>query len=371
MPRWHLHRRALRAHAGETPALPRAAATDPPHRSPSNEKGRHRRPPKPAPPSTPPAPTAQRSRSEDSRRKRPGHTEAGDVEPVTGDEPDAERRAEDPREVALGLAAENTDGVTLAVIPPGAPISRRAGVVHVPAVLNPFPNVPVNVEQTEAVRRKTPHRSRTNIVPAAPAIGAVRAVPTDIVAPPIPRHRPRARNILPLRLAQQTIRLPRLTRKPLHVRTCILPAHANRRVRIRLRKTRIPPTPNPTKLLGRQPGPAKIPHRMARRRHETTELAARNLVNPDRKRRPDRHTMPGTLVAIPALLRSRRTHHETPRWNNDHLGATHTIPENFPHLASLRKRILRNAGRRRKRHDENDKRLECPFRNELSDFSRL
>ena len=36
----------------------------------------------------------------------------------------------------------------------------------------------------------------------------VRAVPTDVVTPPIPRLRPRTRHILPLRLAQQAIRLP-------------------------------------------------------------------------------------------------------------------------------------------------------------------
>ncbi len=173
----------------------------------------------------------------------------------------------------------------------------------------------------------------------APVTRAVRAVRTDIVAPPEPRRRPRTGHILPLRLAQQAIRLPRLTRQPRRIRLRVVPTHAHHRVHIRLRKTRR--TPRTARILLPLivlPFPAP-PYRTPRRLHETRELTARNLVDAHRELRADRHPALRTLVAIAPFLRRRRTHRETPRRDHNHLRATIAVAENLPHREILRRLV--------------------------------
>ena len=130
------------------------------------------------------------------------------------------------------------------------------------------------------------------------------------------RHarRPRARDVLPLRLAQQPIRLPRLARQPLHVRLRIRPAHVDDRSS--------PPTPALIARIARAPASSstRIP------------LFKRHLVHSHGKPVRHRHPMPGVLIGIPVCLPSRRAHHEASRGYHHHLRTPRPIavPEHLP-----------------------------------------
>ena len=278
-----------------------------------------------------PPESPRRSGGKESRDERPSHAKTDIVVSVPGVQHATIRRADEQRMVAPRSAAENMRG-TISTHPCTTIIrSSRSSdlVINVPAILDPLPNIPVNVMQTERIRTETPDRRRALIIPTAPAVTAVRKVPTDIVAPVIPSRRPGPGNILPLGLAQQAVSLASFPRQPTDIRLRVLPTHANRRVRIRLRKTRRTPTPIVLPLAV-PPVHALILHRTPRRRHETIELPARNLVNSHRKRRRNIHAMNRKFGKRPLPFLHRRTHHETPGRNNRHLRAMRAIPENVP-----------------------------------------
>ena len=97
-------------------------------------------------------------------------------------------------------------------------------VAGVPTVLHPLHHISVHVMQPERVRRERAHRRR------APSSGTVvrllrRYRRTEVIRP----RRPRACHVLPLRLAQQPVRLACHPRQPPHVRLRIRPAHMDDR----------------------------------------------------------------------------------------------------------------------------------------------
>ena len=148
---------------------------------------------------------------------------------VTPLDSSAVRGAQAPRLVDPGAAARHPRST----IPtrPRAPVRRRSLIALVPAVLNPLIYIPQHIVQTETVRLESPHRRRLHIpvitrgyprpvvLPLRRLVRSVR-IPTlpPLSLSPVPRTpRPPSRHVLPLRLAQQPISLPRLPTQPFHV----------------------------------------------------------------------------------------------------------------------------------------------------------
>ncbi len=73
-------------------------------------------------------------------RERPGKTESFEGASIVGRVPAAEGRAEAPRRKAPGTAAQNP--TTTIPSSPRPPVTRRASVSLIPAVLYPLPHVP-------------------------------------------------------------------------------------------------------------------------------------------------------------------------------------------------------------------------------------
>ena len=116
---------------------------------------------------------------------RPGNSETDVVEPVSGGIPVAERGTHAPRFVDPRAATQHPDSAIPSTRPRTA-VPRRSGIVIVPAVLYPLPNVTQHIVHTKSVRRKRTHRRRLLPVPAAPATSAIRSIPHNIVPPPVP-----------------------------------------------------------------------------------------------------------------------------------------------------------------------------------------
>src|ERR1700687_5347441 len=144
-----------------------------------------------------------------------GDAEAGMADPVPGDEPDAVARADEPRKVEPGTAAQAMTPTT-----PGHKrnrrIARRPVIVLGPAILDPLQGIPKHVVKTKRVRLEAADR-RCALVPRAAAAGAVRQVLTDLVAPPPRRRRAGARRVFPLRLRRQPVALPCRPRQPRNI----------------------------------------------------------------------------------------------------------------------------------------------------------
>ena len=162
----------------------------------------------------------------------PGDAESDVAVPAPGRDPAAVRGTEEPRFVVPGAAAQHTRG-TISHLP-GAPVGRGTRIVIVPTVLRPFEHVAQDVIQSKGVRLERAHRSRLRIpvgasdrFPRYPfRVFRIRRSIIPIAIPTLPcltltpesgRTRPRPRHVLPLRLRQQPVPLPRLPRQPLHV----------------------------------------------------------------------------------------------------------------------------------------------------------
>ena len=74
-----------------------------------------------------------------------------------GGDPDAVRRAEDPWSAAPGTAAQNTTA-TISARHPGRTVRRSAVVSLMPAVLDPFPHIAMDIVKTKIIWPKTPCR---------------------------------------------------------------------------------------------------------------------------------------------------------------------------------------------------------------------
>ena len=117
---------------------------------------------------------------------------------------------------------------------------RRRVVAVVEPAVHPLPDVPGHVEQAELVRGKRPHGRGVHpgVGPArgarATLLGAVvRAVPRDLVAPPVDQSGPaRPRRVLPLGLGRKPGPGPRAEGGR------IVPAHEDHRVVTGLREAR-------------------------------------------------------------------------------------------------------------------------------------
>jgi len=151
-------------------------------------------------------------RNKGSTVKRPSDPETEVEVPVDGGEPEAGRRAELPRIVDPGTAAEHTVFAT-----PGGPCrtaGRRVVVVFVIAVLDPLPDVPMHLIEPPWVRSETVNRHglfsilalRAAVVGYGPVI--VRPARRDRRAPPERRRPPSPRDIFPFRFTQQAMGLP-------------------------------------------------------------------------------------------------------------------------------------------------------------------
>ena len=212
----------------------------------------------------------------------------------------------------LPAAAAHPPPITVARLPRAA-VARRPHVVVVAAVLHPLPYVAVHVVEPERVRRERAHRRRLPIVPGTAAPVAVGAVGAQGVSPPEARRRPRPRHVLPLRLARQPVRAPRLAREPAHVRLRVVPAHVDHRAA---------PAP-PALVVGTvraPPGPvARVP------------LRERDLVHPHRKGRAYRHPMQRAFVVLPYPIDFRQAHQVRARWHHHHLRTPRAVAEGRPH----------------------------------------
>ena len=178
-------------------------------------------------------------------RERPGDTKPVVVAPA-GEAPFAAGGAEAPGQDAVPRTAAQHPPTAISRLP-RTPIHRSSVVAAVPAVLHPLPYVPVHVMQPKRIRRERAHRRRPTAVTASAYIAA-RTVPPNPVSPPIPRPRPRPRHVLPLRLAQEPVLLPRLPRQPRHIPLRIPATHVDDRAPppapARVVRT-IPPTASP------------------------------------------------------------------------------------------------------------------------------
>ena len=182
-----------------------------------------------------------------------------------------------------------------------------------PAVLHPLQYVSVHVVQTEPVRGERAHRERAlAALVVLPASVAVRAAPTLLVSPPVPRPRPRPRHVLPLRFAQQPVRLPRRLRQPAHEGLRIRPAHVHHRPR---------PAP-PSLVVGMVRTPAPAP--------ACLPLRERHLVHAHRERLGNPHRMHRAFVAFPFAFARRTAHPEHPGRNHHQLRTLRTIANSFP-----------------------------------------
>ena len=155
--------------------------------------------------------------------QRPGNSKTGEAEPVCGGELVAVRGTQVLRTV-VPRAATQHPGVATPPSRPCTPVPRRPSVAGVPTVLHPLHHISVHVMQPKRVRRERAHRRR------APSVETVvrllrRYRRTEVKRP----RRPRACHVLPLRLAQQPVRLACHPRQPPHVRLRILPAHIDDR----------------------------------------------------------------------------------------------------------------------------------------------
>ena len=111
--------------------------------------------------------------------------------------------------------------------PPSAAVSWRSRIVGVPAVLHPLPHIPMHVVQAPRIRGETAHWHSLPVVPSTATSITVGATDAYLVPPAIRGLRTSSRRVLPLRLAQQPIRLLRLPRQPLHKALGIVPVHVD------------------------------------------------------------------------------------------------------------------------------------------------
>ena len=136
--------------------------------------------------------------------RSPGGTETEDAAAAVGVPAAAERDADVVGVVEPAAAAQ--DPVHAIVRADG--VRHRPGWVIAVPVLAPFPDVAVDVVQTEAVGAEAADRRGAGTVPLAAAIKAVGIVDPGLVTPPIEGLGPGAGGILPLCLARQTTARP-------------------------------------------------------------------------------------------------------------------------------------------------------------------
>src|SRR6185295_19790764 len=180
----------------------------------------------------------------------PGEAKTGEVVAVVGVVPIARRRARETRYRAPGAAAQDT--LCAIAAGPSGSVRGRAGITRVPAVLGPLPGIAEHVIEPEAVGRVAARR-RGEVVAVgafvllAEAPGLEAALVGDvgeaaglgrIVAPVARGDAASARRVFPFRLARQAVAPAGLFREPLRVGARIVPAHAQHRVRLRLREAR-------------------------------------------------------------------------------------------------------------------------------------
>ena len=96
-------------------------------------------------------------------------------------------------------AAAHDAQIAIATACPGATVTWSASIVVMPAVLHPLRHIAVHVMQAKGIGRKTAHRSRSIIVPAAAATIAIGPIGAYTVAPTVSSPRARARGVFPFR----------------------------------------------------------------------------------------------------------------------------------------------------------------------------
>src|SRR6185295_6741688 len=183
----------------------------------------------------------------------PGEAKTGEVVAVVGVVPIARRRARETRYRAPGAAAQDT--LCAIAAGPSGSVRGRAGVTRIPAVLGPLPGIAEHVVESEAVGRVAARR-RGEVVAVgafvllAEAPGLETALVADVgeaaglhrvFAPEAGSDAARARGVFPFRFARQPVAFAGSLRHPLRVSARIVPAHAQHRVRFRLRQARAAP----------------------------------------------------------------------------------------------------------------------------------
>ena len=147
--------------------------------------------------------------------------------------------------------------------------------------------------------------------PSAPAPPAVRPALSRLRAPVVRRIRPRTHRVLPLRFAEQAVRLSRPLREPAHVLLRILPAHVDCR----------PVPPAPALVVRRVRAAAGAVARVP--------LGEGDLIPPHRERPADRDPMPRAFVLPSARFVGRRAHHVRTLAHHHHLRAVQAAQEDF------------------------------------------
>ena len=220
---------------------------------------------------------------------------------------------------------------------------------------------PVRIRQKRA-RRRGPivpvvarRRRPTAVTPLRRRVRPVR-VPALIGLPvsPVPRRDgAAARDVLPLRLARQSVLLPGPPRQPPHVCLRFLPVHAHHRFRVGLQESgRAPTHAVDVAETAVDHDPAVEAGRLPARGHVALVLPPRHLVHADRERSRDRHPTPRPFVLVLPLLRRRRSHQEAPRRHHHQLGTLLAIPKRAPRWhhrlrGAVLSRRLASGGRRR------------------------
>src|SRR5262245_24577422 len=98
----------------------------------------------------------------------------------------------------------------------GRSVRRCPVVVAVFAVLHPLPRVAVHVVEAPRIGREGVHRRRVGLA-GCDLIFVLRLTRRERRAPPVRRRCTRPRHVLPLRLREQPVRLPRLAAQPRQV----------------------------------------------------------------------------------------------------------------------------------------------------------
>ena len=112
---------------------------------------------------------------------------------------------------------------------PGGTIVGRLIIIIMPVIEAPFPDIAMDVKETEWIGGKSIHRRSLLSAPLAAAVNKISLIITRFVAPPIAAGGSGPRRIFPLRLAGQAIIAAGLFAQPLAVGCGIFPGHVDYR----------------------------------------------------------------------------------------------------------------------------------------------
>ena len=108
---------------------------------------------------------------------------------------------------------------------PGTAAKYAFCAITLPTGVRPLPDVSHHIVQAKSIWLEAAYRRGFSVVPLAPAPIAVSIITPDVIAPIVVSGGASARSDLPFFLAWQAIIFSGLTRQPLNIGLCVIPAY--------------------------------------------------------------------------------------------------------------------------------------------------